>query len=239
MKKIFSGSVLKVIALTTMLIDHVGCVLVERAILVYRNDYFTYKQLWDIDIILRSIGRIAFPIYCFLLVEGFLHTKNIKKYILRLALFAFVSEIPFDLATSGKIINPYYQNIFFTLLIGLFVITLLEGIGRCETLSKVIKVCLCILLTGMGAFLAQFINADYGIRGVLPIVVLYFFRFDRLKQACAGALVFSWEFPAPLAFFPVLFYNGKRGKGNKYLFYIFYPLHLVFLYFIAVMLGFF
>ncbi len=239
MKKILSGSALKVIALISMLIDHVGAVLVERAILVYSYDYFKYKQLLNADIILRSIGRIAFPIYCFLLVEGFLHTKNIKKYMIRLALFALISEIPFDLATSGKIINLNCQNIFFTLLIGLSVITLLECMGRCEALSKMIKICLGILLTGAGALLAQFLNTDYGLRGVLPIVALYLFRFDRLKQVCAGALAFSWEFPAPLAFLPVLFYNGKRGKGNQYLFYIFYPLHLGFLYFIAVMSGFF
>lgn len=79
------------------------------------------NPLYQTDMVLRGIGRVAFPIFCFLLVEGFLHTKNVWKYAGRLALFALVSEIPFDLAFQGEWLFMGYQNIFFTLLVGLLV----------------------------------------------------------------------------------------------------------------------
>jgi len=237
MKKGFSGNGLKIIALLTMLIDHIGSVIVERAILFSGDDYLMYERLYTLDAILRSIGRIAFPIYCFLLVEGFLHTKNIWKYILRLLLFALVSEVPFNLAMTGKLINPYYQNIFFTLLIGLLVISGMNYLWRLEKQNKILKVCFCVILVCLGTIISEGLCTDYGAKGVLPIVALYLFRFNRLNQAIVGVISFSWEFPAPLAFLPVLSYNGERGKGNKYWFYVFYPLHLMVLYFISVCLG--
>ena len=106
------GSTLKIIALITMLIDHIGAFLIEPYLL--NNGVFPFafdisiipkefKTLYIIYIITRLIGRIAFPIYCFLIVEGFLHTSNLKKYAFNLLLFAFISEIPFNLANSNKL----------------------------------------------------------------------------------------------------------------------------------------
>lgn len=239
MKKGITGSVLKTIALVSMFIDHLGAVLVEKLMFVHQKDSYLYEKLLDIDVLLRSVGRIAFPIYCFLLVEGFLHTKNVKKYIARMAFFALVSEVPFDLALSGVIIDLSYQNVFFTLLIGLCTITCLDYIWKRKEWFPVLKAGLYIVVIMLGAYGAEYICADYGLRGVLPIVILYLMRFNRMNQVIAGGLSFYWELPAPIAFLPVLFYNGQRGKGNKYLFYIFYPLHLLLLYFAAVCLGLF
>lgn len=237
MKKGFSGNGLKIIALITMLIDHVGSVIVERAMLLSGDDYVMYERLYTVDMLLRSIGRIAFPVYCFLLVEGFLHTKNVLKYMLRLLLFALVSEVPFNLAMTGKLINPYYQNIFFTLLIGLLVISGMDYLWKWKKQNKIFKMGFCVVLVCLGALISEVLCTDYGAKGVLPIAALYLFRFNRLNQAIVGVLSFSWEFPAPLAFLPVLSYNGERGKGNKYWFYVFYPLHLMILYFISVCFG--
>lgn len=121
-KRGFSGSTIKIFAMITMLIDHTAAVVLQRIISAAQNSNTIADDsaLYSIYILMRSIGRLAFPIFCFLLVEGFLHTRNEKKYALRLAAFALISEIPFDLALFGKI-NFGYQNVFFTLLIGLLV----------------------------------------------------------------------------------------------------------------------
>lgn len=136
-KKGITGSTLKIIAIVTMFIDHVGAAVIEQYMnLLYLNDadycrdLITSKVpgLWaewmgdiaavqNIDMIFRAIGRIAFPIFCFLLVEGFLHTRNVKKYLIRLLIFAFISDIPFDLAFFAEI-GLGHQNVFFTLFLG-------------------------------------------------------------------------------------------------------------------------
>lgn len=131
-KKGIYGSTLKLIAIITMLIDHIGAVILQRmlaargmsnAINALAAHEFLSESggLYGTFILMRLIGRVSFPIFCFLLVEGFIHTRSIWKYAFRLAVFALVSEIPFDLATEGKLFYFDYQNVFFTLLIGLFV----------------------------------------------------------------------------------------------------------------------
>ena len=109
--RVFDTFKLKMLAVISMSIDHTGAVLMPDCI-------------W-----LRIIGRLAFPIYCFLLVQGFRNTSNIKKYIGRLALFAVVSEIPFNLAFYGTIIAEEFRNVFFTLLLGLLLLNLLPCCG--------------------------------------------------------------------------------------------------------------
>lgn len=119
-----SGSTLKLIAIITMFIDHAGATVI-RAIAAHPavvSDN-ARRALWsDIYSVSRDIGRIAFPIFCFLIVEGFLHTRNVRKYAQRLFLFALLSEIPFDLALKGNWYFPAKQNVYFTLLIGLLVL---------------------------------------------------------------------------------------------------------------------
>jgi len=220
----FSGSTLKLIAIVSMLIDHIGAAVLENGLLhssLAPSGSALRDKIVFLDKILRAIGRPAFPIFCFLLVEGFLHTRDSRKYALRLFLFALISEIPFDLAIYGTFINLGMQNVFFTLLIGLLVMT------ACTHFSK--NIWIQSTLFALGLVAGYLLHTDYGFKGVLLIEILYFFRYDRKNQCIAGAISFSWEMTAPLAFLPVYFYNGKRGLSLKYFFYLFYPVHLLIL----------
>lgn len=233
-KKGFSGSTLKLIAIITMFIDHIGAVIVERMLYVTGNTgNFTYEQMQNLDNILRGIGRLGFPLFCFLLVEGFMHTRNIRRYALRLLLFAFVSELPFNLAFTGQLFYSGYQNVFFTLFIGLLTMWGCRLIEEKTHFHVVLQYGLGIFVVIMGAWFAELLQTDYAGIGVLCIMALYLFRKNRPLQVLAGALSFCWEIPAPLAFLPVAFYNGRRGLKMKYFFYIFYPVHLLVLYLIA------
>ncbi|HCY06842.1 MAG TPA: conjugal transfer protein TraX [Erysipelotrichaceae bacterium] len=230
------GSTLKIIALITMLIDHIGAFLIEPYLL--NNGVFPFafdisiipkefKTLYIIYIITRLIGRIAFPIYCFLIVEGFLHTSNLKKYAFNLLLFAFISEIPFNLANSNKLLYFDMQNVFFTLFLGLTCISLLDKYkGFFNT----------VIILSITSLPAYFLNVDYHHFGVLAIAVLYLFHKNKKHQILFGVLTFAWELTAPLAFIPIYFYNGERGKQNKYLYYSLYPLHLLILYLIRIII---
>lgn len=218
-----SGSTLKIIAIITMLIDHAGATVVRA---LSRQPYVTadpqlLHTVNHLYRLMRGVGRFAFPIFCFLLVEGFLHTHDVKKYAQRLFLFALISEIPFDFALKPRWFYPNKQNVYFTLLIGLLV---LWGITVC---SGQLVLQLLILVSGLLA--ASFLKTDYSYKGVFLIEVLYIFRFSRLYQCLGGAAAISWEMPAPAAFLPIYFYNGKRGISLKYFFYWFYPVHLVLL----------
>lgn len=218
-----SGSTLKIIAIITMLIDHTGATVVRA---LSRQPYITadpemVRAVNHLYRLMRGIGRIAFPIFCFLLVEGFLHTHDVKKYAQRLFLFALISEIPFDFALRSHWFYPNKQNVYFTLLIGLLV---LWGITVC---SGQLFIQLLILVSGLLA--ASFLKTDYSYKGVFLIEVLYILRSSRLYQCLCGAAAISWEMPAPAAFLPIYFYNGKRGISLKYFFYWFYPVHLVIL----------
>lgn len=220
-----TGSTLKILAVITMFLDHIGACVFEHGLLrmeAIRADETLYLFLKNTDQILRLIGRVAFPIFCFLLVEGFLHTSNRKKYALRLFLFALISEIPFDLAIRGSFFDIQYQNVYFTLLIGLLVMML------CDYFQKSFPAQLAILAGGL--LLALALHTDYGYKGVMLIELLYLFRCDRRKQIVAGGLSFCWELTAPLAFIPIWHYNGKRGLSLRWFFYWFYPIHLLLLW---------
>lgn len=227
-----SGSTLKLLAIITMFIDHAGATVI-RAVL--RHPYITedasrlalWKNIYQIS---RQIGRIAFPIFCFLLVEGFIHTRNVRKYAGRLFLFALISEIPFDLALKGSWYFPAKQNVYFTLLIGLLVLIGISILTQNMTQYQL----LCVLPIAAGMYLANFIDTDYNYKGVFLIAILYLLKEMRLCQCAGGAAAVSWELPAPLAFIPVYLYNGSRGLRMKYFFYWFYPVHLLLLHVIAV-----
>lgn len=133
-KKGISGSTIKIIAVTTMLIDHVAATLLTRIMIlegyyqaaVSKESYLGWMaehgSLYALVTVMRSVGRLGFPIFCFLLVEGFQKTRSVKKYAFRLGLFALVSEVPFDLAFNGRVWYPGYQNVYFTLLAGILVL---------------------------------------------------------------------------------------------------------------------
>lgn len=206
---------LKWIAIITMLIDHTGAVL------------FPYEPGF------RIIGRIAFPIFCFLIVEGFSHTKDVKRYMLRLFLFALLSEVPYDLAFHGRAWYPERQNVFFTLFLGVFLLYFLERSN--ETLLK-----FCAVFFIM--YTAEFLCTDYGGRGILLITVYDVFREKKETALGAGAawnLLYGWrkiQNYGILATFFLAFYNGKRGPNIKFFFYAFYPAHLLVLYCLKVWL---
>lgn len=223
-----------------MLIDHIGAVIIEPGIFHSPDEAAIQAVLatdaglkwFAADQVLRTVGRIAFPIFCFLLVEGFLHTKDWKKYAARLLAFALISEVPFDMAVFGAWFNPEYQNVFFTLFVGLLV---LEGYRRFE--SSQIKQILVMLAGCVAAFL---LRCDYNVFGIVLIVILYLFRNNRKYRTLAGGLMAALESSscfcaAALAFIPIHLYNGTRGKLRlKYLFYWFYPVHLLILYAIRI-----
>ena len=228
-----SGSTLKLIALVTMLIDHFGAVVVVRATYTPGFDREFWNSLyWP----MRSIGRIAFPIFCFLLVEGFVHTSNVKKYLGRMFLFALISEIPFDLALTGNWMDFYFQNVFWELSMGILAMICLAYIER-KNFKYVVQVVLRLGVIVFFAFAAELLGLDYGMYGIISIVALYVFRQNKWSQLLVGAISFCWEQVAPLAFLPIAFYNGKRGRSIKYFFYIFYPAHLLILYMIVRIAG--
>lgn len=234
----FNGTHLKWLALICMCIDHAGAVLLENGLLPKITssvlagssyDYLTndYLLWYHLSIICRLIGRLAFPLYCFLLVEGFLHTKNLIRYALRLGILALLSELPFDLSIYGTCFNLQHQNVFFTLLFGLLV---LYGMNYMEIKHPHRRILPYLVIFG-GMLASSFFRTDYDAFGILLIVMLYLLRENRRMQCIVGAVCTIWEGSAPLAFIPIRFYNGERGKqGSKYFYYLFYPLHLLLLY---------
>ena len=165
-----TASVLKTIALVTMLIDHLGMTVVYELEQRYLQNVGVYGV---ISAYMRAIGRIAFILYAFLLVEGFVNTSDRRKYVLRLLAGAVISEIPFDLAGEGKWFDPWDQNIFFTLAIGFCTIWVLESLKENQY-----RVGLGILAVFAGLLLAEIVRCDYGCMGVGLIVVFYLFRWN-------------------------------------------------------------
>lgn len=244
-----SSSTLKIIAVVSMIIDHVAAGILGRymmSIMLSSVDagnmeaamQFTEHWLFRTIGIMHTIGRIAFPIYCFLLVEGFGYTKNRIKYAQRLLLFSVVSEIPFDLFSYGEILETSHQNVFFTLFCGVAVMMGLSWIDEhLAEKGKAIMIISGLAVLAAGAGTAHFLRTDYGATGVLCIAVLYIFRKKKIWQVLAGCVSFLWEVPALLGFVPIWFYNGQRGLKLKYFFYFFYPVHLLVFYLVYVALG--
>lgn len=205
---------LKMIAIVSMLIDHMGAILFPQYI------------------ILRYIGRIAFPIYTYTLVEGFMHTRDIKKYMVRLGIFALLSEIPFDLAFRGSVIYIQKQNVFFTLFLGVLMLyLLLKSRNRIQSAVLV----LAILL------LSEFLRTDYSSMGLLMILCFYVFRDNKVMKLLGVAAINVFlmgrvqVFAIPALIFIAL-HGGEQGPKCKKFFYGFYPVHLLALYLISVII---
>ncbi len=224
MKKIFSANAIKWIALATMFIDHIGAGILERGFI--QAD----PSMRQLDYCLRSIGRISFPLYAFLLVEGYLHTSSRKKYCTRMALFCLISEIPFDYCFLGGI-SLQYQNVFFTLLLGLVAMCIS---GYIEEKSPKVRVITNITVFAFFALAAELLKTDYGALGVALIALLYVHRKNRMMQCLAGgALFILYEPPCFVAFILIFLYNGIKKKDiNGLVYYMLYPAHLTLYYFI-------
>ena len=231
--RILSGSALKVIAVITMLIDHTA----KRILVNYPWFIAPLYQLGSVNVswyvIFESIGRLAFPIFCFLLVEGFVHTHDRRKYGMSLFAFALMSEPVFDMSRKLTWFDPTYQNVFFTLLVGYLGLCALEGLQ-----DRPMQRAVCVLglaLASMGLL------CDYGARGYAMVLMLYVLRDYPLEKTALGSCITLSTWRAGFAFIPINLYNGKRGfiQGPvlKYAFYAFYPLHIFVLWRLRVYLG--
>lgn len=231
-KKYLSGSTLKIIACVSMFIDHVFYVLMHTyAGYISSLDYASIQRFNRLYIFGRNVGRIAFPIFCFLLVEGFFHTKNIKKYLIRLFIMALVSEHAFNLLYSGEHFCRDGQNVFFTLFISLLTIWGIDTVLRSDRFNPTASSILIALIALAGCLSAYFLKSDYSYHGVMSAVVFYFLHQSLLLACLGGAVTFTWEPWAITAVIPIFLYNGKRGLRTKYFFYLFYPLHIYIIYY--------
>lgn len=221
-----SADALKWIALVTMFIDHVGAVVLE---------YIPQAELPAVTAtyyVLRYIGRLAFPIYCFLLVEGFHRTSNRMRYLRDLMIFAAISEIPFEICFMTEVGNGFH-NVYWTLTIGLAVMMALDYVKK-NRFANNTWINLIIMI--VGAFVAETLGCDYGAIGILLIFILYQTRDDRAKQSIFGGIAMLYEVTGPIAFVLTFFYNGERKiKKFKYAFYAFYPVHLLLLYLVRLL----
>lgn len=230
-KKGISGSALKLIAVVSMVIDHAAMVfLAENA---QANTPLVLIMGFSISLyqILRYIGRVAFPIFCFLLVEGYKHTRDKGKYLKNLLLFAIISELPWRLAHGDILYSS--TNVYFTLVLGLCGISLIDAGRSGDRFQLLVKM-------GMILFVALEFSPDYSYRGVLFIIIMYVMADYPWLKILSCALILPSGPVAALAFIPIFLYNGERGfiqgKTGKYFFYAVYPAHLAFLGGLAMVL---
>ncbi len=219
-----SGSWLKVIAMVTMLVDHVAVFLLYDRFWWIQHLFTVGKTVVTPYYILRTIGRLAFPIYCFLLVEGFIHTKNRRKYGLNLLIFALVSELPWNFVHAGTWLYGE-QNVFFTLFFGYCCLCMIEHLKE-KPVAQTVGI--------LGVFLLSFFfKADYNYIGIAVILVTYLLRRMAVARAAVNICLLGTTWRAGLAYIPIGLYNGQRGfirgRVGKYICYAFYPLHLLIL----------
>lgn len=219
-----SGSILKLLACLAMLIDHMAAFLPGNFMDMKETLFMIGDKAISLRMIMHYIGRTAFPLFAFLITEGFTHTHDRKKYGINLFIFALISEIPWNLAHTGDLFYAR-QNVFFTLLLGYL------GLCALEYYKDDYKKKIITLAGLLGVSLV--LRADYTCFGFGFIILLYLLQ-DRRLMAILGCCMLPSRWIGGLAFIPILMYNGKRGfakaKWTKYAFYIFYPLHLLVLY---------
>lgn len=234
---------LHVFAMFCMLLDHMWATMVPG------NMWMTF------------IGRLAFPIFAFMTVEGYFHTSNFKNYMQRLLILALISEVPFNLMNSGTLIDPFHQNVIWTFLIALLCIRWIEKI-RHKDAPWIVKICACAGFGFLGFLVGTIAMVDYHGAGVLTVLVFYLFRgrkwpnmlgqlfglylinFVMLRNLEIPFMLFGHQyfFPAQgfasLALIPIWLYRGEQGPHNKviqYACYAFYPAHILALSLIALL----
>ena len=211
-----NAAALKYIAIITMLIDHIGYGL------------YILPAVKNIYTALRAIGRNALPIFCFFLIEGFIHTSNRWKYLRNLLLFALISQVPYHYALYRTKPWNYQFNIYCTLALGLIAVWLIKILmeKRKNVDGWVLS---AIIVIGIST-IAKLVNVSYGWAGFLLIIIFYVFRQRPFMAMAAGYILLiiydRLELYALPAFLLLLLYNGQRGKQNKWFFYAFYPVHL-------------
>lgn len=235
------------LAAITMLIDHIAA-----GVLIYWLNGQTsmtvdeYLRIYNVYDVMRNIGRLAFPIYCYMLVEGFFHTRNIKKYILRLFIAALVSEIPFDLLFTRSAFSLEKNNVLWTLLTGLLAMYIMEKIKGVEINNIIVKNLARVLIMLIGMTIAYYCHFDYKASGVAAICAIYYLygntRDKRLFALAVAIAILAFmsstsEVYALVLLVPFYFYEGEKGGNSLALrrfFYAFYPVHLAVLYVISL-----
>ena len=219
--QILDGTMLKIIAMISMVLDHVG-------------DLFFPGATW-----LRAAGRLAMPLFAFCIAEGYAHTRDRRKYLLRMGLFALISEIPFDLAFENRI-GLSHQNIMLTFFLSILALMLYDRIRGGEgTEGERIparKTVLGVFAVVAIAVLALLLKADYTVFAVISVFLFYALRQKHpLLRSGVGVgflaltRTVGYYSATGLSVLPLVLYNGKKGKGLKWLFYLFYPGHLLLL----------
>ena len=206
-----------------MFIDHTAYALYPVLAVLHTSVNIIGRQ-WTLYWLMRKIGRLAFPIFCFLIAEGYQNTRSKGRYALRLLIFAILSEIPFNLMCGGDLLYRNSQNVFFTLFLGLLLIHIFASLSS-EFWKYLAMSAVCVL--------AYFLKADYGLNGVLLVFMFHLFRNMPAVQPLFAYPLLSGEICAVAACIPINLYNGKRGfiKSSllKIAFYVFYPAHILLL----------
>lgn len=232
MKKCLSNFDLKLIAIITMTIDHIG--------VVFGTPFYN---------LLRAVGRLSFPIFAFLLTEGYVHTKSFGKYFFRLLVLALISEVIYDYVFYGSFIYLEANNIFFTLALGLLTLWLLD---KSRTLVKkyfkekidltiILPITYLLIIVVMG-LIAEFLNFSYGMLGILVISFFYLFKKNfplTVLSVSLSTLILgdTMQYFSLLSLILIYFYNKKLGKKCKMFFYLYYPLHILVLGVIKMLIG--
>lgn len=258
-KKGLSGSTLKLVAIVAMFIDHFAAIILDRylvsiGILSLNQDTVLLPEnrtmliIYCIDLAMRLIGRLGFPLFCFLLVEGYYHTRNKAKYGMRLAMFALISEIPFDLGFKSQVLEFTYQNVFFTLFFGFVMIWGIDefNMQMKEKFEGKLRLFLCILgtvsITVAGGVIVELLKTDYASIGVITIVLMFLLHKKSFAGSMAlGCFALTVRMPVEITSFItvplVAKYNGTRGLKLKYFFYLFYPVHILLLALVCMAMG--
>lgn len=234
---------LHIIAMICMVLDHAWATIVPG-------------NTW-----MNFVGRLAYPIFAFMIVEGYYHTSDFKKYLKRLFIFALISEIPFNIMNSATIFDPFHQNVLWTFIISLLCIRKMDKIRKKNTIETN-KILYCLGIIVLGFLLGVISMADYSGTGVLTVFLFYFFHGQGWKNKLGQLVgmyiinfifiqnmdipinIFNHEFFFPtqgfaiLSLIPIWLYKGKQGPHNKiiqYACYIFYPLHILILSILCLM----
>ena len=228
-----SGSTLKIIAAISMVLDHVSRIVLTNGIMTHASYNQISDEQWAIlseaSEVLYVLGRIAFPLFCFLIVEGFLHTHDIKKYLRNMLVFAIIAEPIYDFVQTGQLFDLRQQNVMCELLLSLVFLIILEKI---QSLSKWKRHIAEIALIVLTALAAEYTKLDGGVFfAAVCAVLLSSCHIVGGGFEFATANVFNPDVAAAVVSLLLInLYNGKRGLKLKYFFYIFYPAHLALLY---------
>lgn len=219
--QILNGAQLKYLAFISMLIDHVN-----NAIITPMLDGEGF--LLHLSNIFSILGRIAFPVFVFFIVEGFFKTSNRKKYLGQLLIFGAISEVPFDMFTSKVYYNPNWNNMMFTLALSLITIWLIDFLKE-KLHNKIFWYALSIIIVVIFSFLAMQLSLDYDYHAVVAAYIFYVFYNRPILGAGLGCLSIIKELYSFLGFSATIMYNGQRGKQYKWFNYLFYSVHLLIL----------